>query len=73
MAMVHAVLIHLPGGVNNILPNLDLVYVAIRLCEQEGLNTAFHVPVCANADDYPFSFETVPYMLFFRIAQAVIL
>ena len=37
-----------PGGVNNILPNLDLVYVAVRLCEQERLNTAFHIPVCAN-------------------------
>ena len=73
MAMVHAVLIHLSGGVNNILPNLDLVYVAVRLCEQEGLNTAFHVPVCAKTDDYPFSFETVPYMLFLCIEEAVIL
>ena len=32
-------------GVNAILPNLDLVFVGAKLCELEGLNTAFHVLV----------------------------
>lgn len=32
-----------PEGVNAILPNLDLVYVASSLCEQEKLQTTFHV------------------------------
>ena len=31
-----------PEGINAILPNLDLVFVAARLCELEGLTTGFH-------------------------------
>ncbi|XP_011402542.1 PREDICTED: glycosylphosphatidylinositol anchor attachment 1 protein-like [Amphimedon queenslandica] len=32
----------IPEGVNAILPNLDLVFVASRLCELEGINAGFH-------------------------------
>lgn len=34
-----------PEGVNAILPNMDLVFVISSLCETEGFNTAYHVPV----------------------------
>lgn len=29
-------------GINAILPNLDLVFVASKLCELEGMDTGFH-------------------------------
>ena len=46
-------------GVNAILPNLDLVFVASRLCELEGINPGFHKVHAIACRDYHLSYSWI--------------